>query len=252
MKGSAIAASLAVMLSAAPVFAQAPAGAGQAGRSGPGAARRGAAGAAARRRRPRSRPAPRSPSSTSSTIANLSAEGKISTAKVQALMQKKQAEAQAKSKALADAPGEAADERQRHERGGARPAREGHRAHERRGPALPAGRAGRDQRAAAASCRASSSRSCSRSSTQLVKEKGLHVLLSAADAGVAWAANPGLDLTLEVDQEARRDRPGAKPAAPAAAAPRPPASRACHAQAVGLRTRRRRTRNLGRKRQFDV
>src|SRR6476620_3303875 len=100
MKGSAIAASLAVMLSAAPVFAQAPAG--QAKPAAPAPAQPAAA-----------QPAPPPPAPFPAgaklavvnlqQIANLSGEGKISTAKVQALMQKKQAEAQAKSKALADA-----------------------------------------------------------------------------------------------------------------------------------------------------
>ena len=62
---------------------------------------------------------------------------------------------------------------------------------------------------------------------QMVLEKGLHVLFSAADAGII-AADPGIDLTLEAIK--RFDAataakatvpPGAKPAAPAAPAPKP-------------------------------
>jgi hypothetical protein len=74
---------------------------------------------------------------------------------------------------------------------------------------------------------------------QMVLEKGLHLLFSAADAGII-AADPGIDLTLEAikrfDAVASAKpaasatpgakptppaTPGAKPAAPAAPAPKP-------------------------------
>jgi len=100
MKVAAVAASLAVVLSVAPVFAQA---AGQAPRPAPAPATPAAAQPAT--------PPPPPPFPAGAKIgfvnlqqvANLSGEGKISTGKVQALMAKKQTEAQTKSKALADA-----------------------------------------------------------------------------------------------------------------------------------------------------
>jgi Skp family chaperone for outer membrane proteins len=54
---------------------------------------------------------------------------------------------------------------------------------------------------------------------QLSKEKGLQVLLSAADSGVIWA-DPGLDLTLEAVKKMDAAATS-KPAAPTAAAPSP-------------------------------
>ena len=102
MRGLVISASLALVLSAAPVFAQAAAGAPRAAPAG----------------RPASpAPAPATPPPAPvpfpvgakvayvnlQQIANLSAEGKGLTAKVQALMTKKQTDAATKSKQLADA-----------------------------------------------------------------------------------------------------------------------------------------------------
>lgn len=65
---------------------------------------------------------------------------------------------------------------------------------------------------------------------QMVVEKGLHVLFSAADAGII-AADPGIDLTLEAIKRfdaatskpaaAAPATPGAKPAAPAAPGAKP-------------------------------
>src|SRR5204863_7501603 len=61
---------------------------------------------------------------------------------------------------------------------------------------------------------------------QMVVEKGLHVLFSAADAGII-AADPGIDLTLEAIKRfdaataAKPAAPAAKPAAPATPAPKP-------------------------------
>jgi outer membrane protein len=53
------------------------------------------------------------------------------------------------------------------------------------------------------------------------KEKGLHMLFSVADSGLAWA-EPGLDLTLEVVK--RLDATPVSTAAPAAAKPAAPAA----------------------------
>lgn len=220
MKGSAVAASLAVVLSAAPVFAQAPAGQARPAPAQPAAAQ------------PAPAPLPLPPPApfpagaklavvNLQQIANLSGEGKISTAKVQALMQKKQAEAQAKSKALADAQAklqtsgailsEAA--RGQLEKDIERMNVEGQ----------------RFQQDAQAEINELSQQLQGEFQQrlfpvldQLVKEHDLHVLLSATDAGVV-AANPGVDLTLEAVRKLDAMASAAKPAAPAAAAPRPAA-----------------------------
>lgn len=57
---------------------------------------------------------------------------------------------------------------------------------------------------------------------QMVREKGLHVLFSVADAGIV-AADPGIDLTLEAIKrfDAATAAKAAAPAAPAAPAPKP-------------------------------
>ena len=89
-----------------------------------------------------------------------------------------------------------------------------------RGRALRAGRAGRDQRAAAGSCRTSSRRSCCPMLEQIAKEKGLQHRCSARRSrGHRWA-KPGIDLTLEVVKkldaaaEAGRRRPSRSGTAP--------------------------------------
>ena len=59
---------------------------------------------------------------------------------------------------------------------------------------------------------------------QVSKEKGIQVLLSAADAGVVWA-EAGLDLTLDAVKKLDAMAAAAKSApGPAAAAPKPAAS----------------------------
>jgi outer membrane protein len=67
---------------------------------------------------------------------------------------------------------------------------------------------------------------------QIAKEKGLHALFSAADAGLIWA-EAGLDLTLDAVKRLDSAKAGAAPAAaappaaaPPAAAPAPPAAAA--------------------------
>ena len=217
MKGSAVAASLAVFLSAAPAFAQAA-----------GQARPPAAPAAPAPAQPA--PAPPPPPApfpagakiavvNLQQIANLSGEGKISTGKVQALMQKKQVEAQAKSKALADAQAKLQTSgailsdaaRAQLEKDIERMNVEGQ----------------RFQQDAQAEINELSQQLQNQFQQKLfpildlvAKEKGIDVLLSAADAGMVWAA-PGLDLTMDavkkLDEKAAAAPAAAKPAAPAPA-----------------------------------
>jgi len=219
MKGSAVAATLVVVLSAAPAFAQA---AGQARPTAPAPAPPAAA-------PPAPAPAPPPPFPAGAKIAfvnlqqvaNLSGEGKISTAKVQALMQKKQAEAQAKSKTLADAQAKLQSSgailsdaaRAQLEKDIERMNIEGQ----------------RFQQDAQAEINELSQQLQNEFQQKLFpvleavsKEKGIQVLLSAADAGVVWA-EAGLDLTLDTVRKLDSMAAAAKPAAPAAAAPRPAA-----------------------------
>ena len=222
MKGAAIAASLAVVLSAAPVFAQA---AGQAPRPAP-VAPAPATPAAAQPATPP--PPPPFPAGAKigfvnlQQVANLSGEGKISTGKVQALMAKKQTEAQTKSKALADAQAKLQSSgailsdaaRAQLEKDIERMNIEGQ----------------RFQQDAQAEINELSQQLQNEFQQKLFpvleavsKEKGIQVLLSAADAGVVWA-EPGLDLTLDTVKKLDQMTQAAKPAAaPAAAAPRPAA-----------------------------
>jgi Skp family chaperone for outer membrane proteins len=208
------------MLSAAPVFAQA---AGQAKPAAPAPA------PAATQPAP-APPPPPAPFPTGAKIAfvnlqqvaNLSGEGKISTAKVQALMQKKQVEAQAKSKALADAQAKLQSSgailsdaaRAQLEKDIERMNVEGQ----------------RFQQDAQAEINELSQQLQGEFQQKLFpvleavsKEKGVQVLLSAADAGVVWA-EAGLDLTLDTVKKLDALAAAAKTAAPpAAAAPKPAA-----------------------------
>jgi Skp family chaperone for outer membrane proteins len=219
MKGAAVAASLAVVLSAAPVFAQA---AGQARPAAPQSPPPAAPAPAQAGPPPAPPPFPAGAKIAFvnlQQVANLSGEGKISTAKVQALMQKKQAEAQAKSKLLADSQAklqtsgsimsEAA--RAQLEKDIERMNVEGQ----------------RFQQDAQAEINELSQQLQNEFQQklfpvleQISKEKGIQVLLSAADAGVVWA-EAGLDLTL--DTVRKLDSMAAVKAAPPAAAPAPAA-----------------------------
>jgi Skp family chaperone for outer membrane proteins len=220
MKVAAVAASLAVVLSAAPVFAQA---AGQAPRPAP-ATPAPATPAASQPATPP--PPPPFPAGAKigfvnlQQVANLSGEGKISTGKVQALMAKKQTEAQAKSKALADAQAKLASSagilsdaaRAQLEKDIERMNVEGQ----------------RFQQDAQAEINELSQQLQNEFQQKLFpvleavsKEKGIQVLLSAADAGVVWA-EAGLDLTLDAVKKLDAMAP-AKAPSPAAAAPRPAA-----------------------------
>ena len=207
MRGSAIAASLALSLmamSAAPVFAQPPAQPQPAQPARAAAARAAARAARAprRRRRRRSRPrrsrrARRSRSSTCRRVFQVSADGKAAVTRVNALIQKKQTESAEKAKALQGEPAEAADQRQRHERGGAR------RSSRRKSSGRPS-EAERFQQDAQAEINELQQelqnefvKKLLPILEQLANEKGLHILFNAVESGIAWAT-PGLDLTADV------------------------------------------------------
>ena len=68
---------------------------------------------------------------------------------------------------------------------------------------------------------------------QLAKEKGLQMLFSAMDAGLVWA-DPGLDLTTEAVKRLDALKPSPA-AAPSAAAPRPAAPAAAKPAAPGAK-----------------
>ncbi len=227
MKGSAVAATLAVVLSAAPVFAQA-------GQTRPAAPAPGTA-APAQPAAAQPAPAPATPPPPPpfpagakiafvnlQQIANLSGEGKASTGKVQALMAKKQAEAQAKSKALADAQAKLQNSgailsdaaRGQLEKDIERMNIEGQRFQQ---------DAQAEINELSQQLQGEFQQKLFPVLEQVSKEKGIQVLLSAADAGVVWAEG-GLDLTLDVVRKLDAAASSGKPAAPVAAAPKPPAA----------------------------
>ena len=221
MKVVVIAASLALALSAAPAFAQAARPA-QPRPAAPAPATPAPAPAQAAPAPPPAPPAPFPPGAKIAfvnlqQIANLSAEGKALTAKVQALMQKKQSDAQAKQKALADA-------QQKLQQSGALmsdAARD----------QLPKDidrmnvEGQRFQQDAQSEINQLSQDLQNEFQQKLfpilndiVREHDLHLLLSAADAGIV-AGNAGVDLTLEaVRRLDEKTLAGGKPAAPAAPA----------------------------------
>ena len=224
MKVVVLAASLALGLSAAPVLAQAPARPAQ---PAPGPARPATT--------PAPTPAPAVPSTPPAPfpmgakiayvnlqqVANLSAEGKNLTAKVQALMQKKQNEAAAKQKALAD-------NQTKLQQGSALLSETARAALEKEIERQNV-EGQRFQQDAQAEINELSQQLQNEFQQKLfpvldlvAKEKGIDVLLSAADAGMVWAA-PGLDLTMDAVKklDERTQAGGAKPAAPAATAPAP-------------------------------
>jgi outer membrane protein len=152
-------------------------------------------------------------------IANQSAEGKSLTAKVQALMQKKQTDAAAKQKALADA-------QQKLQQSGALMSEAARTALEKDIERMNV-EGQRFQQDAQSEINEMSQQLQNEFQQklfpildQLVKEHDLHLLLSAADAGIV-AGNAGIDLTMEAVKklDERTVAGGAKPAAPAAATP---------------------------------
>jgi outer membrane protein len=218
MKVVVITASLALGLSAAPLLAQAPARPAQPSPARP------ATPAPAPAAAPATPPAPFPAGAKIAyvnlqQIANLSAEGKGLTAKVQALMQKKQNEAQAKSKALADA-------QQKLSQSSALMSDTARAALEKDIERMNV-EGQRFQQDAQAEINELSQQLQNEFQQKLfpildlvAKEKGIDLLLSAADAGMVWAA-PGLDLTMDAVKKLD-EKMGAKPAA-AAPAPAPAA-----------------------------
>jgi outer membrane protein len=225
MKGFAIAAALALVSSASPVFAQAAQPASPAPARPAAPAPTGQAPAAAQ-----PAPAPQPPAAfpqgakvafvNLQAVAQLSADGKAANAKVQALAQKKQTEGANKTKILQDnqqklqTSGSVMNEaaRAQLEKDIERQTVEGQRFEQ-------------DAQAELTELQQELQREFQTKLMpileQLSKEKGLQALLSAADSGVIWA-DPGLDLTLEAvkKMDASAAPKAAAPAAPAAAAPR--------------------------------
>ena len=243
MRAVAIAAALALVLSAAPVFAQAAP-------AGPTPARPAPAQAAPRpapAQQPPAQPAPvlQPPAPfpegakvafvNLQAIAQLSADGKAANAKVQALAQKKQTEGQTKAKSLQDnqqklqTSGSVMSEQARSqlEKEIERQTVEGQRFEQ---------DAQAELNELQQELQTEFQKKLMPILEQLSKEKGLQVLLSAADSGVIWA-DPGLDLTLEAvkkldaatgTRSTAAAPPAAPPAAAPAAAPRPPAAPAAN------------------------
>ena len=218
MKVAVITASLALGLSAAPVLAQAPA------RPAQPAPARPATPAPAPAAVPATPPAPFPAGAKIAyvnlqQIANLSAEGKGLTAKVQALMQKKQNEAAAKSKALAD-------NQTKLQQSGALMSEAARTALEKDIERMNL-EGQRFQQDAQAEINELSQQLQNEFQQKLfpildlvAKDRGVDLLLSAADAGMVWAA-PGLDLTMDAVKKLD-EKMGAKPTA-AAPAPAPAA-----------------------------
>jgi Skp family chaperone for outer membrane proteins len=226
MRSVVIAASTAFVLSAAPGFAQAPVAPRPAA---PAAQAPAAPPAAAPAPTPAPAPAPPAPFPQGSKIglvnlqqiASLSADGKSSTARVQALITKKQNEAAAKAKQLQD-------NQTRLQQSGAlmNDAARSQLEKDIERQTLEEQRFQQDAQAEINELQTELQTDFQKKLfpvlIQLSQEKGLHLLLSQADAGIIWW-EPGIDLTLEAVK--RFDALG--PSAPAAATPaaRPPAAR---------------------------
>jgi outer membrane protein len=200
MKGLAIAASLGLVLSATPGFAQAPAG------QAPGA--KPAAPAAPRQPAPAPQtpaPAPQPPAPfpqgakmafvNLQVIAQLSSDGKAAAAKVNGLTQKKQTEIADKSKALQG-------NQQKLQTGGgvmsetARGQLEKEIERQQRELERLQQDAQAELNELQQDLQGEFQKKLLPVLEQLAKEKGLQFLFSGADAGLIWA-EPGLDLTLE-------------------------------------------------------
>jgi outer membrane protein len=220
MKGFAAAVALSILLSAAPTFAQTPP-AGQQPAPKPATPTAPAPPPAQTAPAPAPKPFPEGAKVAYiniQRIANESAEGKSATAKVQALVQKKQTEANEKNKALQ------ADQ-QKLASGGtvmSDQARvELEKKIERQNVELQ--RATQDAQQEVQELQQQLQNEFQRKLMPIVQQvaqsKGIHVLFSAADSGIVWA-DGGLDITADVIKQF--DSPGtAKPEAAAPAA-RPP------------------------------
>jgi Skp family chaperone for outer membrane proteins len=158
-------------------------------------------------------------------IAQLSVDGKASTAKVQALINKKQAEAAAKAKQLQD-------NQAKLQQSGAlmNDTARAQLEKEIERQQVDQQRFEQDAQAEVMELQTQLQGDFQEKLfpilNQMVVEKGLHLLFSAADAGII-AADPGIDLTLEAIKrfDAATASTGAKPAAaaPSGAKPAPPA-----------------------------
>lgn len=192
MRGFAVTASLVLLLSAGQAFAQAPA-------PRP-AAPRPAAPPVQAPPAPIQPPAP-FPQGAKIGIVNLqqiaqaSADGKVATTKIQALIQKKQAEGAAKAKALQD-------NQAKLQSGGAlmNETARGQLEKEVERQTVEGQRFEQDAQAEVTELQTELQNDFQRRVfpvlQQLAKDKELHVLLSATDGGVIWA-EPGIDLTAE-------------------------------------------------------
>jgi Skp family chaperone for outer membrane proteins len=225
MKVVLIAASLALASSAAPVFAQAASGQARPAQPRPAAPAPATPAPAPAQAAPATPPPAPVPFPAGAKIAfvnlqqiaNLSAEGKALTAKVQGLMQKKQTDAQSKQKALADA-------QQKLQQSGTLMSDAARTALEKDIERMNV-EGQRFQQDAQAEINELSQQLQNEFQQKLfpildslVKEHDLHLLLSAADAGIV-AGNPGIDLTTEaVKKLDERTLAGGKPAATPATA----------------------------------
>lgn len=212
MKGFALAAAAAVLVSASPVFAQAQAGQAPAARPAaqaqtPTTPRPAAPPAAAQPAPPPPAPFPQGAKVgfvNLQAIAQLSADGKAAAAKVNALAQKKQTEAADKAKALQ------ANQQKLETSGGVMS--EAARTQLQKDIDRQTVEGQRFEQDAQAELNELQQQLQQEFQTKLMpvleslsKEKGLQVLFSAGDSGVIWA-EPGIDLTLEA--VARLDKPG--------------------------------------------
>jgi outer membrane protein len=214
MRSVAIAGSLVFLLSAAPVFGQAPARP----RPAPPAVQQ---------------PVPIAPQPSAplppgakiglvnlQQIAAASADGKVATAKVQALIQKKQAEGQQRGKALQE-------NQQKLEQGGAlmNETARSQLQKEIEKQQVDGQRFEQDAQAEVTELQTELQNEFQKKLfpilQQLAKEKELHLLLSAADTGAIWW-EPGIDLTSEAIK--RLDAASAPKPAAAAPAPAPTAA----------------------------
>ena len=202
MRGFAIAASLVLVLSAAPAFAQTPAPARPAqppARTAPA---------------PAPEPVPFPAGSKIAfvnlqQIAGLTAEGKTAAARVEALIQKKQNEGNDKAKALA------ANQQKLQQSGGL--LSDSARAQLEKDIEKQQVDGQRFQQDAQAEInelqqelQTDFQKKLLPVIQQLAQEKGLQILFSAADAGVIWA-EPGLDLTMDAVKKMDAAKPAAAP-----------------------------------------
>jgi len=151
-------------------------------------------------------------------IANESAEGKAATAKVQALVQKKQAEANEKNKAIQ------ADQ-QKLQSGGSvmsdQARAELEKKIERQNVELQrmTQDAQQEVQELQQQLQAEFQRRLMPIVQQVAQQKGIHVLFSAADSGIVWA-DGGLDVTADVIKQFDATTASSKPDAPATKPPR--------------------------------